>query len=57
MSESNDDCLVSFDEIVKELKRIAKDTRKEEWPDSEAQHWYVSGIRDSVHLLRLTWKE
>lgn len=56
MSERSDD-LVPLEEVISELKRIAKDTRQESWSDEDAQDWYISGIKDSAHLLMLKWRE
>lgn len=54
---SQDDSAVPIRDIIKELLRIAREIDSEEWADEDAQTWYLSGIKDSAHLLMLKWKD
>lgn len=53
----DDDNAIPITDVLRELLRLARELSKEEWPDEDAQAWYISGVKDSAHLLMLKWKD
>ena len=41
--------------LSKDLIRLAREIKEEEWPDKAAQKWYIKGVRDCAHLMILKW--
>lgn len=41
--------------LSKDMMRMADEIASEEWPDKDAQTWYIKGVKDAAHLLILKW--
>lgn len=47
----------SIGKLSRDLLRLARELQEERWADRDAQDWYISGIKDSAHLLMLKWTD
>ena len=46
---------VTIGSMSKDLTAFADEIAEEDWPDKEAQKWYIKGVRDVAHLMILKW--
>lgn len=46
---------LSIGMLSKHILRWASDIQDEQWPDTDAQKWYLQGVRDVAHLMILKW--
>lgn len=46
---------LSIGTLSKYILRWASDIQDEDWPNKDAQKWYLQGVRDVAHLMILKW--
>jgi hypothetical protein len=47
--------ILSIGGLSKHILGWASDIQDEDWPNKDAQKWYLQGVRDVAHLMILKW--